>query len=596
LAVKTTSQVDDPAEMGSDPAGQADAANAGDASPEPSIAPPRITVPNAPANVREERRENADVSEGQIWIAARTVVSFVEAIKIHQATTPQARSIRARYLPREVYYTVNVVTTTLDLQPFTFIERWKSETPHELFFADGDTTFTFAELHGYASQLGAALRALGMQPGDTVALDMPAGLQTLFTAGLLHEAAVSMVHPEGRSTSQSREVNWLFTSEPALSPSAQRTVQVDTAFLRALGSQPPVEPRSFAFAHSLCRITFSSGTTGVPKAIPLTIEMVHHRAAAALELWPTSGAFLCSLGLASASGFHTLFAALKYGRLYLSAGEPEHNLAQITRYRVAAIKTSPVQLSRLIDASLALSATAREAALGSLRQIYVAGSVVPRTLREQVEHRTQAELVTLFGSTEAGRCAQRTLHSQDADLGNVGPAVTGTELQIVDADDHPLPIGESGVVRYRRQYQATEYLGDATATAATFRGGWFYTGDLGSLNDQGELILAGRTSELVNAGGVKLNLSDIDEYATAYEGVRDAASFTYGDANQVTRVGLGVVTEPSCDLPALVRSLQQHFGASAPTTLFKLPQLPRNAGGKLNRKALEQSFQQLGLN
>lgn len=485
------------------------------------------------------------------------------------------------------------MSNSIELQPFAIVEQWGETASDDLCVADGDTTLSFSGMRDFAIQVSAALRALGMQPGDVAALELPTVISTVFTAALLREAAVSVVLPSAHSTSAGFDAQWLFSSERDTSLAARRTVRIDAAFLNNLARHPPVNPRSFASRQSLTRIVFSSGTTGVPKAVPLTLEMVHHRAEAALELWPAAGAFLCVLGLGSASGFHTLFAALMSGRLYVGAGEPEHNLSQIIRHRVGAIKVSPVQLSRLIDASINRPGQEPTVALASLRRIYVAGSIVPRVLRERVEAHTTAELVTLFGSTEAGRCTQRTLHSADPELSNVGRAVPDTELQIVDDFDGALASEEVGFVRYRRPHQATGYVKNESATRASFLNGWFYTGDRGSLNSRGELTLVGRTSDLVNAGGVKLNLADIDHFALTQSGVVDAASFLYDDSSGVPRIGLAVVADRNLDLTDLVRLLQNHLGSRAPATLFKLPEIPKNDAGKVDRALLTSTFQRL---
>ena len=205
-------------------------------------------------------------------------------------------------------------------------------------------------------------------------------------------------------------------------------------------------------------------------------------------------------------------------------------------------------------------------------------------LRERVRRQTQARLFCLYGSTEAGRCAEREL--TDNAISNVGRVADGTELSIVDEAGVPVPAGTTGAIRYRRAFQAREYLGDATATAATFPDGWFITGDLGHLTPDGELILDGRASEVVNVGGLKVNSAAIEAVALGEPGVSGAACTVIDDENGVPLLVLAIEGTIAGGATQLARTLSERFGALAPQTLLRVPTIPRNRAGKTDRSAL----------
>jgi long-chain acyl-CoA synthetase len=477
--------------------------------------------------------------------------------------------------------TLPTMTTARLSQPWDHLARWATVTPDAPLLLLPDARMTFAEVRRDATAIAAALRHAGLRPGDVVTLDLPVGLEVVFLAALLHEASVS-----ARPLGSGPRADWAISSSaPAASAApGQRTLRVDGAFLGSLPAPPPgFAPRAFPGPDALCRIAHSSGTTGTSKAVPLSGEMVHHRALAAYELWVPRTPFLSILGMGTASGFHTFVAALMTGNAYLPPGAPAHNLAQVTAHGVTSIKASPVQISLLLD-----EAQRAGTPLTTLRRIHSAGSVVPVRLRERVRAETRATLVNLLGSTEAGRAAERTL--DDDDLAYAGDVVAGTELEAVGDDDRALPPGEVGRLRYRRAFQATEYLDDPQATRRAFRDGWFYPGDLGSVSPEGRVTLAGRSADLINAGGVKVNPAAVEGVAVGIDGVRDAVGFGYADGSGVTLLGLAVELDDGADLPAVAARLRDTLGAVAPTALFRVPELPRNPAGKVLRDRVAELY------
>lgn len=464
-------------------------------------------------------------------------------------------------------------------QSFDLLEHWAVNTPGAVYFRDGVHELTFSQGYEHARKLAAHLRSLGVNEGDVVALEVSIALQVLFIPAVMQLRAATMTHLENASAASASRANWLFSSARTVSACAERTVLVDAAFLRAVEGAPELrESLPYPSTDALLRIAHSSGSTGLPKQIPLSVEMTHHRALAANELSVPGSAFLSMLDLGTASGFHTYLGGLMRGAAYLNPGNAAHNLSMITRFGVTAVKASPVQVSELL-----VEAERAGASLESLRAIYCAGSVVPVTLRERVRRLTPARLFSLYGSTEAGRCAEREL--VDDELSNVGRIVEGTELRIVDEDGADVPAGETGHIRYRRAHQAREYRGDAAATAASFPDGWFVTGDLGHLNEHGELVLDGRANDVVNVGGLKVNIASIEQFALGELGLSAAACTVLDGANGIG--DLVMVAETGAHDPAALGSaLTARFGALAPKTLLSVPRVPRNSAGKIDREAV----------
>jgi long-chain acyl-CoA synthetase len=467
--------------------------------------------------------------------------------------------------------------------PFLHLARWAQTTPSAMVFSDGLNSLNYSETHSFARTVAAKMRELGVAPGDRVALELATGLQIVFSFAAMHEGASTATF----IATSPLQFDWLFTSERRDALTARKVIFVDGDFLKSPASTDVIDlaPRGFTSGRDLCRIANSSGTTGTPKAVALSLEMVHHRAMAAHELVLLGTSFMCILGLGTASGFHTLLAAVMSGGAYLNPGDAKHNHRLVRLFGVTAIKASPIQIAELLAV-----ARSSDEPLDSLVNIFAAGSVVPVALRHAVRAETTARLVNLYGSTEVGRAAEREL--DDDDLACAGFVVEGTDLEIVDEHDHPQPFGQQGAVRYRRAHMATAYLDDDEATRESFRDGWFYTGDEGKLESDGRLFLTGRISEVINVGGIKVQPRVAEDLALTFTGIVDAAGFGFTGTGGVEQFALGVVVQPgeSMNAPELAVVLSSQLGPLAPSAIFTVPSIPRNTAGKVDRAELARTY------
>src|SRR5690606_4523233 len=159
-----------------------------------------------------------------------------------------------------------------------------------------------------------------------------------------------------------------------------------------------------------------------------------------------------------------------------------------------------------------------------------------------------------YGSTEAGGATARLYESDDPfDAGHVVP---GSVVEIVDEDDQTVADGVVGRIRHRSVGMVHEYLGNAAATARAFSDGWLYPGDLGFIRPDGGLTLTGRESEVLNAGGVKIDPNRLDHFALQNPKVSDACSFQYLANSGIQQIGIALVTEDDVDVQALVADLK----------------------------------------
>ena len=464
--------------------------------------------------------------------------------------------------------------------PFEYLERSAVIWPNKPFFSDGTNALSFAQTYREVNRISAALSALGVRPGQTIALELPLGLQLLFIEACFSLATVSCRLPDS-GQNPGFEVDWCFSYRKTSEPRANKTFFVDSKFLREL-SQFSDEPNVNVYDsdQSTCRIIFSSGTTGNPKPISFSLAMVRARAEVAHEISIQETPYMSLLDISTAIGFHTFYASVMFGDTYLIPDSAKHNVSQINRNKVTSLVASPIQISHLMREILLTGKS-----VPSLEKIYSAGTVLPIAIRRMVHKLTNADLFNLYGSSEAGRATEHSINEIDS-VNFAGYPANGTTLQIVDESDRELPRNESGLIRYKRNYQAHEYIGNPAATSQAFRDGWFYTGDTGFLDEDNGLTLTGRTNELINIGGVKVDPVRIEAFAIGLPGISDVAVFPFEKPNGLIGIGIAIVSEDDFSWELAQKQLQREFGNSSPEKLLLLTEIPRNQMGKPIREKI----------
>jgi acyl-coenzyme A synthetase/AMP-(fatty) acid ligase len=473
------------------------------------------------------------------------------------------------------------------INPFSYLSRNAEVDPTGVFVESTEEKLLNFEAATYVRKIAFEFRRLGVKPGDLLAFDLPEMLQLLFTEAAFHEGAATTVLPSTFVDSGAFDIQWMFSVSAREVGTNTRLVIVDSRFLELIEQNPfGTIPREFASEASLLRVVFSSGTTGRPNPIALTVGMLTAHSANALDTWMAGEPFLILLGTGTAMGFNAFYLSVQGNRPFLSVG-PAGTGAIIElafRYSVTSLKASPAQV-----AGFATELETQGRVLSSVDSIYIVGSAISPTVATQIRRAVDGcDICNLYGSTEATIAFARYYDSDDPfDAGYLFP---GSTVQIVDENDNELSNGQVGRIRHRHLQMVHEYLGTPEATAQGFRDGWFYPGDLGIIRPDGGLTLAGRASEILNAGGVKVDPTLLDMYAVTFADVSDACSFTYLASSGLPQIGIALVARSDIDVDALIRSFENRFGAAAPRLVARVPEIPRNAMGKAMRDALASRY------
>ena len=492
-----------------------------------------------------------------------------------------------------------------------------------------DVRLTFAELGEQADRCAAAMIASGVRHGDRVAVWAPNGHR--FVVAALGAVSVGAVLVPVNTRYKGDEARWI------LGRSGARLLLVDNGFLghdylamlRAgapatgaeviaglpelagvvvlggsaqapdadwsgfLGRAAEVTPRQVRERAAAVRpddlsdMFFTSGTTGRPKGAVTT----HGQNIRVYEAWidgvglRTGDRYLLVNPLFHTFGYKAgMLACLIQGAALVPQPvfDVDESLRLISRERVTVVPGPPTLYASVLD-----HPDRARFDLGSLRLAVTGASTVPVALIERMRAELFPQVVIAYGLTET--CGTATVGDPDADAETVartvGTAIEGTEVMIADEDGAAVPVGERGEVLVRGFNVMRGYFEDPEATAAAVDArGWLHTGDVGALDEHGNLRITDRLKDMFVVGGFNAYPAEIEQVVTRHPMVSEAAVIGVPD-ERLGEVGRAyVIARPGCavteaEIIEFCRTRLANF--KVPRSVRVVDALPRNASGKV---------------
>lgn len=453
-------------------------------------------------------------------------------------------------------------------------------TPERLAMMTPDGDVSYATLH--AGVLGGAtlLREAGFKPREVVLVSDTRPFGHWVTLMALELLGCVSVSDDARGMAR-QAVNYdRHVSEAPVDESSVPVLTTDRGWLMGLFGAPRSIERVSTDPHDVVRIVLTSGSTGLPKALPIERRVLDAQISHLLSNpLPSEPRLLSTMGIDAMGGFLGTLATWMSGgtMIYVKGSETATALATL---KPNFLVMAPIQLQHLLAAL-----PADHKPIPGLR-VGVGGSALPRRLRDQVKARLADTIVTAYGATECGFVATGTGDELLTQPGAVGYVLPWALLEIVDDSERCVPAGTIGRVRMRTEAMPTDYLDGSARGDGAYKDGWFYPGDLGWLREDGLFVLEGRADDVLNLGGVKLSAWSVEEKALEHPGIVEAAAFSL-PVDGVPHLHVAVVLAPGAD----VASIADHMGRgmTVATRLVTLAKLPRNLMGKVMRKELREA-------
>jgi fatty-acyl-CoA synthase len=349
--------------------------------------------------------------------------------------------------------------------------------------------------------------------------------------------------------------------------------------------EPAIDPRSVA------QIIYTSGTESLPKGAMLTHESVITQYVSCIVDAGIDGddRLLHALPMYHCAQLDCFLGpAIYVGASNVITGRPtpDNLLRLLGEQHITSFFAPPtvwISLLRCPDFD--------RTDLSWLRKGYYGAAIMPvEVLRELQRRLPQIRLWNLYGQTEIAPLAT-VLKPEDQlrKAGTAGRPCLNVETRVVDDTGHDVPVGAVGEVVHRSPQLLQGYYRDPERTSAAFAGGWFHSGDLATLDDEGYLTIVDRKKDMIKTGGENVASREVEETIYRLPQVAEVAVIGLPDPKWIEAVTAVVVLRSgvSLDAEAIVAHCRAHMAPyKVPKHVLFMDTLPKNPSGKLLKREL----------
>ncbi|MBZ5525114.1 MAG: fatty acid--CoA ligase [Acidobacteriia bacterium] len=518
----------------------------------------------------------------------------------------------------------------IPLTPVRFLRYAQQQFPRKTAIVCDSQRFTYAEFGERAAKLAGALRQAGVQPGDRVAF-LSANCHRLLEAyyGVLEAGAVLLplnirlaphelayiLNDSGSGVlfleSQFLSMVESFRSEVS---TVEKFVLLDGApqapwllpenYEALLAAARPHQAEIMGFdENALGEIFYTSGTSANPKGVMLTHRNIYlHALNVAVTFHPGGDTVeLHTIPLFHANGWGVAHSLTLMGakHVMMRRFDPEEVFRLIEREKAQSLGVVPTMATALVNCP------AREKYdLSTLTRISVGGAASSPTLIRELEEKMGCACYSGYGLTETAPVLTTArmkvgLDWQGEDRfinqARTGHAIPGVEIRVVDAADQDVPHdGKSiGEIIARSDGVMQGYWNQPEASAQALRGGWFHTGDMATMNEDGYVLIVDRAKDIIVSGGENISSLELEKTLAAHPAVYEAAVIPVPDekwgevpkALVVLKPGTGITEN---ELLEFCRARIAHY--KCPRSVEFLEALPKTGTGKILKKELRKKY------
>jgi fatty-acyl-CoA synthase len=499
------------------------------------------------------------------------------------------------------------------------LRRTRKRFPNKLAIRCGTLEWNYAQFDDICNQLANGLAQHGVKIGDRVAVisrNSHAFATLRFALArlgavivpinfmlntedanyiLAHSGAeVLCVDSEFAPLGQAASIGTSVTKTVWL-PSEDASIEVDglIPFDSLLLSNKPID--RMLDGAMLAQIIYTSGTESRPKGAMLTHNAVISEYVTCLvdvEI-AENDSMLHALPLYHCAQLDVFFGPAVYvGASNVITGKPTpDNLLKL----LAANRSSSFFAPPTVWIGLLRSPQFDSTDLSALKKGYYGASIMPVEILKEIQRRLpQVRLWNLYGQTEIAPMAT-VLKPEDQfrKAGSAGRAALNVETRVVDDDMNDVAIGAIGEIVHRSPHLLSGYYKDEERTAAAFVGGWFHSGDLATIDDEGYITVVDRKKDMIKTGGENVASREVEEAIYSIEGVSEVAVIGLPDPKWIEAVTAVIVVKTGFNLSeeTVLRACASKLaGFKAPKRVIIVDALPKNPSGKVLKRELRISL------
>ncbi|MDX1663705.1 MAG: benzoate-CoA ligase family protein [Candidatus Promineifilaceae bacterium] len=484
---------------------------------------------------------------------------------------------------------------------------------------------TFQELSEEVNQVGNALQELGVRQGETVGLltwDSPEWVTVFFGTlkiGAVHMGMNTLLTPpefdyvlkDSRARVLVVHQDLLPKIKPVLDeqPYLEHIIVVDSdegdeyqSYEAWIAGQAAELERALTHREDYATLNYSSGTTGQPKGIlhahkdlPITASLWGKEVLGLKESDRTFA--VAKLFFTFGTGGNLIFPLFVGASIVLYPGSPREMakvLAMVDRFQPTIFYNSPTGYAII----LAIDNFAEKYDLSSLRLCVSAGEALPAPLWKQWKEQTGLDTLDGIGSTEVYHIFISN-RPDDIRPGSSGQPVPGYRVKIVDEEGRPVEQGEIGNLLVNGESVALSYLHQYERSRQTFRGEWLFTGDKYYVDEDGYYWHAGRSDDMIKAGGIWVSPMEVESTLISHPAVVECAVVGREDRSDLTKPQAFVVLKagytPSEELEQelIAYARERMAGYKRPRWVTFVDELPKTATGKIQRFRLRRRAEEM---
>jgi long-chain acyl-CoA synthetase len=468
-----------------------------------------------------------------------------------------------------------------------------------------DYVLTYGQLDQAVARAAGLLRANGVKPGDRVGMQLPnvPYFPIVYFAALRLGAIVVPMNPLLKdrevayhlSDSGARVmVGWQQFEQPAQAGSAEAgadcLIVTPGEFERRLEDADPVDEVTERADDDPAVIIYTSGTTGTPKGATLMHANVTAGANVGRDLVDAGpdSVTVGTLPLFHVFGMNSIMNVTVRARGLLTLiprFEPGKALEVIERDGATTFGGVPTMYAAMLH-----HPERERHDVSSLQFCISGGAALPVEVLRGFDAAFDCKVLEGYGLSETNGMATFNLPDRERKPGSIGVPTGGTEIKLVDDQDNEVPQGKPGELVMRGPFVMKGYWNRDDATEAVMRGGWFHTGDVATVDDDGYFFIVDRKKDLIIRGGYNVYPREIEEVLYAHPSVREAAVIGVPHESLGEEVGAAVVLkEGETATPEELRDYMKQKVAAYkyPRVIWLADELPKGATGKVLKREIK---------
>lgn len=484
------------------------------------------------------------------------------------------------------------------------VADWARRTPHAPAVDVGGEVLTYHQLQERASRFALELRALGVQPGDVVAvLDVPSVRRivtylAVLIAGGAYLPLDDQNPPERNQAMVADSEAVVVLLGDACAQDMPGGASLDALEAKAMRREADALPLPPGSALDIAYVMYTSGSTGRPKGIAIPHRAITRLVVNSDYVHLDHRDVIAHGSNASfdAATFEVWGALLNGGRIAGLAKEDMLVHRQLTRF----IQDASVSALILTPAVFHAHADEAPGAFRGLGTLLVGGDVLdPGAVRRVLTAGGPDRLLNMYGPTEATTFSTGLLldlENSQTDALSIGRPIANTDVCVLRSGDR-VPIGEEGELHIGGDGLARGYVGNQSLTDERFVGDprqpghrLYRTGDSARWNDDGTLTFLGRSDNQVKLRGFRVELGEVEAALRSHHAVSDAVVFLYGDRGAERLIGYVATSRPDDPIDYASHLQRKLPSYMMPAQVLSLGEFPLTANGKIDRTRLIKEY------